>query len=54
MLKLHKSRVKSKLGFGTTRKRRSYYLDTNMVIDHVTGKTATPKVVLGGDLDILR
>lgn len=34
--------------------RRTYVLDKNIVRDHQTNKTAEPKRVLNGDLDILR
>ncbi len=47
-----KTRRKKPIRFGS--QRRDYILDRNIVIDRKTGKTADPKRVLNGDLDVLR
>lgn len=51
--KSHKPR-QYKLVTGHVPTRRTYVLDRNEVKDHQTGKTAEPKRVLDGDLDILK
>lgn len=49
-----KWKIRDKNGFGEKYRRTYYLAGQKKVVDHVTGKEATPNKVLNGDIDCLK